>query len=65
MLLVFRCVNSSHPSETGERHGIGLDNIRKRLTLLYGESYTLLIDPGAGNYDVLLSIPYQPELPVS
>ncbi len=63
--VVFRCVNSSHPSETDDRHGIGLDNIRKRLTLLYGESYTLLIDPGAGNYDVLLSFPYQPELPVS
>ena len=63
--VVFHCANSSHPSDTDERHGLGLENIRKRLTLLYGESYTLLIDPGEDRYDVLLSFPCQPEIPVT
>jgi sensor histidine kinase YesM len=60
--VVFHCANSSHPTEGDERHGIGLENIRKRLTLLYGESYTLSIDTGEGRYDALLVIPSHPEL---
>ena len=60
--VVFHCANSSHPAERDERHGIGLENIRKRLTLLYGESYTLSIDTDEGRYDVLLVIPSHPEL---
>ena len=60
--VVFRCSNSSHPSGNDTRHGIGLENIKKRLTLLYGEAYTLSIDETEGRYDVLLSIPSQPEL---
>ena len=60
--VVFHCANSSHPAEGDERHGIGLENIRKRLTLLYGESYTLSIDTDEGRYDVLLVIPSHPEL---
>ncbi|MBQ7268601.1 MAG: histidine kinase [Bacteroidales bacterium] len=63
--VVFRCANTSHPSRTDERHGIGLDNIRKRLTLLYGKSYTLIIDSDGGRYDVLLTFPCQPEFPAS
>ena len=47
---------------TDTHHGIGLENIKKRLTLLYGQAYTLSIDETEGQYDVLLSIPSQPEL---
>ena len=57
--VVFHCVNSSHPAEADERHGIGLENIKKRLTLLYGNSYTLSIDEEGGRYDVLLAVPDQ------
>jgi len=32
------------------------------LVMLYGEAYTLSIDETEGRYDVLLSIPSQPEL---
>ena len=63
--VVFHCANSSHPAEGDERHGIGLENIKKRLALLYGQSYTLSIDEDGGRYDVLLAFPKQPELPVS
>ena len=59
--VVFHCSNSSHPADGDERHGIGLENIRKRLTLLYGESYTLSIDESSGRYDVLMAIPSQPD----
>ena len=63
--VVFICSNSSHPSEGDERHGVGLDNIRKRLTLLYGKEYTLSIDEEEGRYEVLLVIPPQPEMLMS
>ena len=57
--VIFHCANSSHPSEADGRHGIGLENIKKRLTLLYGKSYTLSIDEEDGRYDVLLAVPDQ------
>ena len=59
--VVFRCSNSSHKSDGDSRQGIGLDNTRKRLELLYGQSYALSIDDTAKQYDVLLAIPAKPE----
>ena len=59
--VVFRCSNSSHKPDGDSRQGIGLDNIRKRLALLYGQSYALSIDDTEGQYDVLLAIPANPE----
>ena len=63
--VVFHCSNSAHPSRTDGHHGVGLENIRKRLTLLYGTSYTLSIDEEAGRYDVLMAIPVQTEISLS
>ena len=63
--VVFHCANSSHPSEGDKRHGIGLENIKKRLMLLYGNTYTLSIDEDDGRYDILLAVPNQPILEVS
>ena len=60
--VVFHCSNSSHPSEGDDRHGIGLENIKKRLSLLYGTDYVLTIDEGGKRYDVLLAIPAQPDI---
>ena len=60
--VLFHCANSSHPAEADERHGIGLENIRKRLTLLYGNSYNLSIDEDGGRYDVMLALPDHTEL---
>ena len=60
--VIFHCSNSSCPSGGDNRHGIGLDNIRKRLSLLYGNAYALSADEEEGRYDVLMAIPSQPEI---
>ncbi len=63
--VVFHCSNSSHPSDGDERHGIGLENIRKRLSLLYSNTFVLSTDEEEGRYDVLMAIPTQPEIQLS
>ena len=55
--IVFRCVNSRQESASGQGRGIGLQNVRTRLDLLYGEGYTLHIDERENVYDVLLVLP--------
>ena len=53
----FRCANSNHGSSDQQHHGIGLENIRKRLRLLFGNDYTLSIKEEEQKFDVLLMIP--------
>ncbi|MDR0976172.1 MAG: histidine kinase [Prevotellaceae bacterium] len=62
--VVFRCDNSKQQplrnTDTPDRThigGIGLENIRKRLHLLYGERYELTIQDTADSYKVKLSVP--------
>ena len=52
-------VNSCHKAPEGEPHGIGLENVRKRLQLIYDQHYTLDIQERANEYQVLLLIPLQ------
>ncbi len=54
--LLFQCSNS-RSNKHDEHGGIGLENIRKRLRLLFGESYVLSIDQLADSFNVLLIIP--------
>jgi len=42
-VLIFSCENSFDPEETNSYKGIGIDNLRKRLELLYPNRYTLHI----------------------
>lgn len=53
----FRCANSNNGSTDKQHHGIGLENIRKRLRLLFGNDYTLSIKEEEHTFDVLLIIP--------
>ncbi|MDR0961140.1 MAG: histidine kinase [Mediterranea sp.] len=61
--VVFSCLNSKQPPphrsdlSDQQRHGIGLDNIRKRMHLLYGERYELIIQDTIETYKVKLSVP--------
>ncbi len=59
--IVFTCRNTINSVENvqnkGDIPGIGFDNTRKRLKLLYGENYTLKIWRSDNYYNVLLKIP--------
>ena len=55
--LVFHCANSRIPGSDPVQHGIGLENTRKRLDLLYGSNYTLNIDESEKVYDIFLILP--------
>ena len=55
--LSFRCTNSNNGSADEQHHGIGLENVRKRLRLLFGNDYTLSITNEEQLFDVLLIIP--------
>ena len=62
--LKFVCRNSKVKRDeslggTGEKKsgGVGLTNVKKRLELIYGNSYTLDIEDGEAAYEVLLLLP--------
>ena len=57
--LRYLVVNSCHQASGDELHGIGLENVRKRLQLIYDQQYTLDIQQRANEYQVLLLIPLQ------
>ena len=53
----FRCTNSNGGKTDEQNHGIGLENVRKRLRILFGNDYTLSIVEDESKFDVLLIIP--------
>mgnify|MGYP000845767581 FL=1 len=63
--LLFSCCNSkpSQVQQTNEKGGMGLQNVRQRLELLYDDDYTLDISDGEKTYEVKLDIPMQTRLP--
>ena len=51
--------NSYFPQPGVHKQGIGLENVRKRLDLIYGEAYSLVVnDKEEGRYSITLKIPY-------
>ena len=56
--IVFRCSNSRHGAATGG--GIGVDNVRKRLELLYDEDFTYTVEATESRYDILMNLPASP-----
>lgn len=63
--LLFSCCNSKpmQVQRTNEKGGMGLQNVRQRLELLYDDDYTLDISDGEKTYEVKLDIPMQTRLP--
>lgn len=63
--LLFSCCNSkpTQVQRTNEKGGMGLQNVRQRLELLYDNDYTLDINDGEKTYEVKLDIPKQTRLP--
>ena len=55
--LSFSCVNSKIPKEEDKHGGVGLQNVKKRLELIYGDRYTLDIKDETETYTVKLTIP--------
>ena len=53
----FSCRNSNHKCRDMLHSGVGLDNVRKRLALLYGRNYTLTVTEDKDSYSVLLIVP--------
>ena len=59
--LLFGCRNSkpTQPQKSNEKGGMGLQNVRQRLELLYDDDYTLSINDAEKTYEVKLDIPMQ------
>ena len=56
--LHFTCRNTKTPQPAQHSEGgVGLQNVKRRLDLIYGDRYTLTIDDAADNYNILLVIP--------
>lgn len=57
--VVFECINTKHSKvEVGKcSGGVGLENVKRRLDLLYSDRYQLEIEDGENTYRVYLNIP--------
>lgn len=56
--IYFLCNNSRKPeAEEKRKGGVGLENAKKRLALIYGEAYELKIDVKPKEYRLLLRLP--------
>ena len=55
--VVGRFENSVNPTKRNSKPGIGLENVHKRLDLIYGDRYDLQIEERENNYCITLNIP--------
>ncbi|MBQ7422086.1 MAG: histidine kinase [Prevotella sp.] len=53
----FSCKNSKAENKNQEKGGVGLTNVRKRLSLIYKENYQLDIRDADNTYEVSLELP--------
>ncbi len=61
--VVFNCLNSIHAatsdSNKEHREGIGLENVKQRMDIIFGDRYSLDITSGPVTYTVNLTLPYE------
>ena len=55
--LRFTCSNSKVPRDEDQHGGVGLQNVKRRLELIYGKNYVLNIDEQPTTYNIELVIP--------
>ena len=55
--VVGRFENSVNPTKRSDKPGIGLENVRKRLDLIYNDDYDLQIEETDNSYCITLKIP--------
>lgn len=55
----FTCRNSNNDVKSGEAGGVGLENVRRRLNLIYGDRHSLVIRDQNDIYEVELSVPLE------
>ncbi|MCM1522351.1 MAG: histidine kinase [Muribaculaceae bacterium] len=56
--VIFRCMNSVHDKrEEKSREGIGLENVRRRLSIIYEDDYDLKIENNDSVFTVILKLP--------
>lgn len=56
--IIFRSSNTRHTTSSADtHHGIGLENLRRRLDLLYPGQYAMEIDGSGNQFKVMLEIP--------
>lgn len=54
----FSCINSVHASDKrGQSHGVGLENVKRRLDLIYGKRHILDVTCSETAYSVNLTLP--------
>lgn len=57
--LVFNCSNTITEGQNDDPHsGVGLENVQKRLKLLYDNNFTLSMNKSKDNFNVLLIVPF-------
>ena len=60
--ILFSCYNIKRDEDSSQKGGIGLENVKKRLNLIYGAEYNLDIAEDEESYRVNLSLPAEPKL---
>lgn len=55
--LLFTCRNSKVEAKEDDHGGVGLENVKRRLNLIYGERHTLKITEDNSTYNVELTVP--------
>ena len=56
-LINFKCENTNMCSSMDSHGGVGLDNVRRRLDLIYGGRYKLVVENDRKIFKVSLTIP--------
>jgi len=58
---VYNTISDKHKKQHVEHSGIGIENVRRRLDLLFADNHTLEINESLGHFEVYLKMPISPQ----